>query len=78
LPSELFLRQWQIVRLGVPPITIEIATTISGVDLGECYANRVEDTLDGVPVHLISLGDLKRNKQASGRRQDLADLEHLP
>jgi hypothetical protein len=78
LSAELFLRQWQIVRLGVPPVRIEIATTISGVDFAECYADRVEDTLDGVPVHLISLKHLKRNKQASGRHQDLADLEHLP
>jgi hypothetical protein len=78
LSAELFLRQWQIIRLGVPPVRIEIATTISGVDFAGCYADRVEDTLDGVPVNLISLKDLKRNKQASGRHQDLADLEHLP
>ncbi len=78
LTPELFLRQWQIIRLGVPPVRIEIATTISGVDFAGCYAERVEDTLDGVPVNLISLKDLKRNKQASGRHQDLADLEHLP
>ncbi len=56
----------------------EISTTISGVDFGECYAARVEDILDGVPVNLIDLEDLKRNKKASGRHQDLADLEHLP
>lgn len=78
LSPDLFLRPWQIIRLGVPPVRIEIATTISGVDFAECYAERVEDTLDGIPVHLISLDHLKRNKKASGRHQDLADLEHLP
>lgn len=78
LSPELFLSQWQIVRLGVPPVRIEISTTISGVDFGECYAERLEDTIDGVPVNLISLQHLKRNKKASGRHQDLADLEHLP
>jgi len=78
LSPELFLRPWQIIRLGVPPVRIKIATTISGVDFSECYARLVDDTLDGVPVHLISLDDLKRNKKASGRHQDLADLEHLP
>lgn len=30
------------------------------------------------PVKLISRDHLKRNKKASGRHQDLADLEHLP
>ncbi len=78
LSPELFLRPWQIIRLGIPPVRIEIATTISGVDFDECYAERVKDTLDGVPVSLISLKHLKLNKKASGRHQDLADLEHLP
>jgi len=78
LSPELFLREWQIIRLGVPPVRIEIATTISGVDFAECYAKRVDDILDGVPAKLISLDHLKRNKKASGRHQDLADLEHLP
>ncbi len=78
LSRELFLREWQIIRLGVPPVRIEISTTISGVDFAECYAQRVEAALDGAPANLISLDDLKRNKRASGRHQDLADLEHLP
>ncbi len=78
LSPELFLRDWQIVRLGVPPVQIEISTTISGVEFAECYTKRVEDTLDEVPVSLISLEHLRRNKKASGRHQDLADLEHLP
>jgi hypothetical protein len=78
LSAELFLRPWQIIRLGMPPVRIEIATTISGVDFSECYAQRVEDTLDGVPIALIDLEHLKRNKKASGRHQDLADLENLP
>ncbi|MBN1505935.1 MAG: hypothetical protein JW955_03770 [Sedimentisphaerales bacterium] len=78
LSPETFLRPWQIVRLGMPPVRVEIATTISGVDFAECYARRVQETLDGVPVTVISLDDLKLNKKASGRHQDLADLEHLP
>jgi predicted nucleotidyltransferase len=78
LSPELFLKEWQIIRLGVPPVRIELATTISGVNFGECYAKRVVDVLDGVKVSLISLKHLKANKKASGRHQDLADLENLP
>jgi predicted nucleotidyltransferase len=78
LSPQLFLKEWQVIRLGVPPVRIEIATTISGVDFDECYAHRVEDELDGVKVNLISLRHLKLNKKASGRHQDLADLENLP
>jgi len=78
LSPELFLKEWQIIRLGVPPVRIELATTLSGVNFNECYAERVVDTLDGVKVNLISLKHLKINKKASGRHQDLADLENLP
>jgi hypothetical protein len=34
--------------------------------------------LDGIAVRFISLSDLKRNKKASGRSKDLADLDNLP
>ena len=78
LSPELFLKEWQIIRLGVPPVRIELATTVSGVNFNECYAERVVDILDGVKVNLISLRHLKINKKASGRHQDLADLENLP
>ena len=78
LSPELFLKEWQIIRLGVPPVRIEISTTISGVNFSDCYAERVIGKLDGEQVNLISLNHLKVNKKASGRHQDLADLENLP
>jgi len=78
LSPELFLKEWQVIRLGVPPVRIELATTVSGVNFNECYAERLTDILDGVKVNLISLKHLKINKKASGRHQDLADLENLP
>ena len=78
LSPELFLKEWQIIRLGVPPVRIELATTVSGVNFNKCYAERVVDTLDGVKVNLINLKHLKANKKASGRHQDLADIENLP
>jgi predicted nucleotidyltransferase len=78
LSASLFLKEWQIVRLGIPPIRIEITTSISGVNFSECYQAKIEDELDGVKINLISLNHLKINKKASGRHQDLADLEKLP
>jgi len=78
LSAELFLKGEQIVRMGVPPVRIEIATTISGVSFPECYAARVIDVLDGVEVNLINLHHLKINKRATGRHKDLDDLENLP
>ncbi len=78
LSAELFLKENQIIRIGVPPIRIEIMTTISGVEFEECYAERVVNVLDGVEVNLIGLKHLKINKKASGRHKDLDDLENLP
>jgi len=78
LSVELFQTENQIVRMGVPPVRIEIATGISGVNFAECYAARVIDVLDGLEVSLISLHDLKLNKRAAGRYKDLDDLENLP
>lgn len=78
LSADLFLKENQIIRMGVPPVKIDIATTISGVTFEECYAERVVDVLDGVAVNLIDLKHLKINKKASGRYKDLNDLENLP
>ena len=78
LSPDLFLKEGQIIRMGVPPVRIEIATGISGVSFGECYAARVVDVLDEVEVNLINLAHLKVNKKTAGRHKDLDDLEHLP
>jgi predicted nucleotidyltransferase len=78
LSPELFLKEWQIIRMGVPPVRIEIATTISGVNFSDCFAQREVAELDGVKTNLISLTHLKLNKKAAARHQDIADLEHLP
>jgi len=78
LSIDLFMKEGNIIRMGAPPLRIEIATSISGVNFSECYAARIVDVLDGVPVNLINLNHLKINKRASGRHKDLDDLENLP
>ena len=78
LSPDLFLKKWQIIRMGVPPVRIEIATTISGVDFSDCFAQRIVAEIDGVKTNLINLPHLKVNKKAAARHQDIADLEHLP
>jgi predicted nucleotidyltransferase len=78
LTTDLFLKEEQIIRMGVPPVRLEITTSISGVDFDECFAERIVDKLDGTEVNLISLKHLKANKKAAGRHKDLNDLENLP
>jgi len=76
--KELFLDSDKIIRMGVPPVRIEVITGASGVDFAECYSRREVFKIDGIPVNFLSLDDLKKNKRASGRHKDLEDLEHLP
>ncbi|NBC16469.1 MAG: hypothetical protein GVY18_04030 [Bacteroidetes bacterium] len=78
LSAGLFLKDDQIVRMGVPPMRIEIQTSISGVTFDDCYPERAVVESTEVPIHVISLDKLKENKRASGRLKDLVDLEHLP
>jgi len=78
VPANLFTDPDRIVRMGVPPVRLEIITAISGVDFASCYAGRVLAEIDGIPVNVIALDDLKANKRAAGRHKDLNDLEQLP
>ena len=75
--SAIFPEPRRIIRMGVPPVRLEILTSISGVEFAACYARRLEVELDGAPVSQIHLDDLKRNKQASGRLKDRLDPEEL-
>ena len=78
ISEEIFLKEEQVIRMGVPPLRIELLTTISGVDFKSCYANRIDETIDEVKISFIDLEHLKQNKKASGRHIDLNDLERLP
>ena len=77
LIPEIFLVKDRILRMGNPPMRIEICTDIDGVQFDECYEDRVTASWDDVDVSVLSLDKLRTNKLASGRLQDLDDLEHL-
>jgi len=77
LTVEDFLTPDQIIQLGYPPNRIDILTTLPGVEFSDCYPFRTVVDVEGLPVNFIDLDNLKRTKRASGRFQDLADLEHL-
>lgn len=78
LERDWFLMPDKVFRMGMPPNRIEILTGISGVDFSDCYTRAIRSEIDGVPVNIIALEDLKANKKASGRHKDLEDLEQLP
>lgn len=77
LSTELFTKENQITRIGVPPLRIEVLSSISGVTFEECFPKRQIAEIDDVKINFISLEDLKKNKAASKRYRDLDDLEKL-
>ena len=72
-----FLEEDQIIQLGYAPTRIDIITELPGVTFSESYKMRVVVQIDDLPVSFIDLATLRRNKRASGRYHDLADLENL-
>ncbi len=77
LKEEDFLNSDNIIQLGFPPNRIVLLTEIAGVEFESCYSNKLTIEFEGVTIPFISLNDLIKNKQSSGRLQDLADAEKL-
>jgi len=74
---EDFVTRDLVFQIGIEPNRIDLLTSIDGVDFGEAWENRVTVEVGGVPVPVLGLADLVRNKQAVGRLRDLADVEEL-
>lgn len=72
-----FTRPDMVAQLGLPPYRIDILTGISGVTFDEAWNERVEDLFDDLRVPFIGRAAFIRNKRASGRTKDLADIESL-
>ncbi len=67
----------RVVQIGIPPLRIDLITAIDGVAFEEAWSRRIESAYGRESVHVISKEDLIANKRASGRKQDLLDLEDL-
>ncbi len=75
--SLLFAKDGKMLRIGFPPVRLEILSEVSGVEFEKCYKKSTTATIGDIEIKLISLEDLKKNKKASGRHKDLDDLENL-
>lgn len=74
---SIFAQPGKVVRMGVPPVRLEILTAISGVEFQACFNRRVAATLDGIPANIIARDDLIQNKRAARRHKDLNDVDEL-
>lgn len=78
LRAEWFMRRGSVLRIGQEPLRFDIINDIDGVTFAECFPRRIVADFDGITVNVLSLSDLRKNKKASGRNKDLADLDYLP
>ncbi len=67
----------EVVYLGVAPVRVDILRSADGIDTEQVIARADRVVLDGLEIPVIALADLIANKRASGRSQDLADVELL-
>jgi predicted nucleotidyltransferase len=66
-----------VIQLGVPPVRVDIMTSLTGIPWDKARAGRTPGSYGGVTVHFIGREDLIANKHALGRKKDLADIEAL-
>ena len=66
-----------VYQMGVEPNRIDIMMGLAGVEFGASWDARVESAYGGVPIHILGRENLIAAKRASGRPQDLLDLEKL-
>lgn len=65
----------KVIQLGVPPVRIDIITSLSGVSWEKVNVNKVSGRYGQTPVYFISREDFITNKTATGRKKDAADME---
>lgn len=72
-----FLKENYITQLGYPPLRIDILNNISGVGFDEAYNNRLEGKVGDLSVNFINVKEFIKNKESTGRKKDLGDIESL-
>lgn len=72
-----FLQEGTVLQIGVAPRRIDLTTKIDGVRFEDAYARKMMVDIEGMRLPVISKEDLVANKLASGRPQDLVDVEFL-
>ncbi len=80
LTAKDFTEPDTVIQLGVAPKRIDLLSSLSGIEFEATFATRMPVQIEGLddPVPFIDLASFRLNKAASGRAQDLADLEVLP
>lgn len=77
LSEKDFSEEGNIVQLGYEPVRVDIITSMTGVNFAEAWKNRTTGRYGRENVFFIGLKELMKNKEMTGRKQDIADLDFL-
>jgi len=77
LTPEDFSSQEKVIQLGIPPVRIDILTSLTGVTWEQVSSNRAKGDYGDIPVYFIGKDELIANKKSLGRHKDLADIESI-
>jgi hypothetical protein len=77
LKIEDFTKSGNVIQLGQPPVRIDILNSLTGVSWEKAYATKKKGKYGDLFISFISRELLLKNKRATGRKKDLADIEAL-
>ena len=77
IDKQTFVKPGIVYQIGVAPRRIDVITGISGVEFDPAYERRQTVDVEGLPITVLSYGDLLKNKRASGRDKDRLDADRL-
>ncbi len=72
-----FAQPGAVSQIGLPPRRIDLLTEISGLTFDEAWTSRITAEVEGRTVSFIGREALLKNKEASGRLKDIADVARL-
>ncbi|HEX2502259.1 MAG TPA: hypothetical protein VHO73_12455 [Methylomirabilota bacterium] len=66
-----------VLQIGLPPRRIDLLTELTGIDFESAWHSRVVHRVGSLEIPFLDRETLIRNKRATGRLRDLADVERL-
>ena len=79
--GEISVRDFQtagiVYQIGIPPRRVDILTELTGITFAEAWPERVRRPFGDLDVDFIGKSEFIRNKRATGRAKDLADIEDI-
>ncbi len=75
--EKTFSEKGIVFQIGVAPRRIDIITHIDGIDFKSAYQSKQEIEIENLQIPFLSKEDLIKNKQATGRKKDILDIDYL-